>query len=104
MSELYTRFDGVFFEKTRLSIVTLLHQDEKLAFTALKERLDLSDGALYTHLEKLIRNDYLEKERVLTPAGSQTRYRLTAAGRRTFQDYVRFLGELLEEHDKGEAG
>lgn len=97
MAELYTRFDGVFFEKTRLSIVTLLHQDEKLAFNALKARLDLSDGALYTHLEKLIKGGYVCKERELTPLGSQTVYELTDGGRSTFQDYVAFLGVLLDQ-------
>lgn len=96
MDELYTQFDGVFFEKTRLSIVTLLNQDEKLAFTALKGRLGLSDGALYTHLEKLVRGDYVEKERVLTPGGAETRYRLTPHGHQTFRKYVQFLGRLLE--------
>tara|TARA_B100000614_G_scaffold139630_1_gene124106 strand:+ start:1480 stop:1803 length:324 start_codon:yes stop_codon:yes gene_type:complete len=98
MSELYTRFDGVFFEKTRLSIVTLLNQDEKLAFNALKARLGLSDGALYTHLEKLIKNDYVEKERELTPGGAQTVYELTSHGRRTFAEYVAFLGSLLQDN------
>ncbi|HKK48394.1 MAG TPA: transcriptional regulator [Alkalispirochaeta sp.] len=96
MDELYTQFDGVFFEKTRLSIVTLLNQDEKLAFTALKGRLGLSDGALYTHLEKLIRGNYVQKERVLTPGGAETRYRLTSYGHETFRGYVDFLGRLLE--------
>jgi DNA-binding MarR family transcriptional regulator len=95
MAELYTRFDSVFFEKTRLSIVTLLHQDERLAFNALKERLDLSDGSLYTHLEKLIRGGYVLKERELVPSGSRTLYELTPRGREAFADYIAFLDDML---------
>ncbi|WP_319560981.1 hypothetical protein [Marispirochaeta sp.] len=32
MDKLYTRFDGVFFEKTRLSLMTLIMQEESVAF------------------------------------------------------------------------
>ena len=97
MSELYTRFDNVFFEKTRLSIVTLLHQDERLAFNALKSRLELSDGALYTHLQKLITAGYVSKERELTRLGSQTVYELTEDGLVTFQEYIGFLERMVAQ-------
>lgn len=95
VSELYTRFDAVFFEKTRLSIVTMLNQDERLAFGALKERLGGTDGAIYTHLEKLIKAGYVSKERVLAPAGAQTMYELTDYGRNEFQAYIDFLSTML---------
>lgn len=95
MAELYTRFDGVFFEKTRLSIVTLLNQDERLAFSALKDRLGLSDGSLYTHLEKLISSGYVAKERELIASGSRTLYELTPRGRETFAHYIAFLDDML---------
>jgi DNA-binding MarR family transcriptional regulator len=95
MAELYTRFDGVFFEKTRLSIVTLLNQDERLAFNALKDRLELSDGSLYTHLEKLVGSGYVKKERELGANGSRTLYELTPRGREIFADYIAFLDDIL---------
>lgn len=95
MEELYTRFDGVFFEKTRLSIVTLLNQEEPLAFNALKERLGGTDGAIYTHLEKLIAGGYVTKKRELSAGTPRTLYSLTAAGRRAFADYIEFLGRII---------
>lgn len=97
MADLYTRFDGVFFEKTRLSIMTLLNQDEELTFTVLKERLGASDGALYTHIEKLIGAGYIAKGRHLTVSGTQTRYELTALGRATYAEYIDFLSTILSE-------
>lgn len=95
MSELYTRFDAVFFEKTRLSIVTMLNQDERLAFGALKDRLGGTDGGIYTHLEKLIKAGYVSKERTLTPGGAQTMYELTELGRQEFHAYIEFLSSML---------
>jgi DNA-binding PadR family transcriptional regulator len=47
-------------------------------------------------LEKLVRGEYVTKERVLTPGGAETRYRLTPYGHQTFREYVEFLGKLLE--------
>ncbi len=103
MSELYTRFDAVFFEKTRLSIVTILSQEERLAFGALKTRLGGTDGAVYTHLEKLIKAGYVDKERTVSPAGSQTMYELTELGRKEFLAYIDFLGTMIESATKGEG-
>lgn len=95
MDTLYTRFDGVFFEKTRLSIMTLLNQEETLAFNALKERLGGSDGAIYTHLEKLIAADYIKKHRELAAGAPRTVYTMTPEGRATFQEYIQFLSGLV---------
>lgn len=104
VSELYTRFDAVFFEKTRLSIVTILNQEERLAFGALKARLGGTDGAIYTHLEKLIKAGYVCKERVLTPAGAQTMYELTDLGRHEFGAYIDFLSTLLAGTSNSKGG
>lgn len=95
MDTLYTRFDGVFFEKTRLSIMTLLNQEEALAFNALKERLGGSDGAVYTHLEKLIAAGYVEKQRELAAGAPRTVYTMTPDGRATFHEYIQFLTGLV---------
>lgn len=95
MSELYTRFDGVFFEKTRLSIVTVLYQEGRASYNTLKGRLDVSDGALYTHLEKLIKAAYVDKQKELVGSGAQTVYRLTEEGQNVFRSYVSFLESML---------
>ena len=95
MGELYTRFDGVFFEKTRLSLVTLLYREEKMSFNGLKARLSITDGALYTHLEKLIRSGYADKAKEAAGITVQTVYRLTDHGRREFLAYLEFIQELI---------
>jgi DNA-binding MarR family transcriptional regulator len=95
MDDLYTRFDSVFFEKTRLSLVTLLYRGEMITFNALKERMQLSDGALYTHLEKLIGAGYAEKKKEIAGMTVQTVYSLTDAGKASFLEYIDYLKEMV---------
>lgn len=100
MNDLYTRFDQVFFERTRLSIVTLIEQRGPVSFTGLKAILEVTDGALYTHLGKLVDAGYVAKSRELAGETARTVYSLTAHGRRAYHDYLSFLQQMLQEREK----
>ncbi|GAB6088608.1 transcriptional regulator [Spirochaeta dissipatitropha] len=100
MAELYTRFDNVFFEKTRLSLLTLLYREEKMTFNVLKEQLALSDGALYTHLEKLIQAGYASKSKEAAGLTVQTVYCLTDFGAGEFLAYLDFLREVIRNGEE----
>jgi DNA-binding MarR family transcriptional regulator len=93
--DLYTQFDNIFFEKTRLSLVTVLYQEENASFNTLKRRLEASDGAVYTHLEKLVKAGYVDKRRQLAGEQVQTVYFLTEQGQRVFREYIAFIGDML---------
>ena len=99
--ELYTQFDSTFFERTRLSLLTLIHQLEKVSFNELKNRLGGSDGAIYAHLEKLLREDYVRKKRELAGTAVQTVYSITRKGSAALEEYVAFLESILRK-TKGE--
>lgn len=103
MSDLYTRFDSVFFERTRLSILTLVSQTGRASFNQLRDLLEVSDGALYTHLEKLIGGGYLEKQRTLVGSSPQTVYTLTANGQSEYVEYLRFLESVVGAHRSGRS-
>jgi DNA-binding MarR family transcriptional regulator len=91
----FARFDLIFFEKTRLAIVALLYQDEYAAFTTLRERLGATDGAAYSHLERLIEGGYAVKRKEVAGMKAQTVYRLTDKGREEFDAYLKAVEELL---------
>ena len=91
MDALYTQFDGVFFEKTRLSMITVLYRESEASFTRLKKVFDLSDGSAYSHLRKLIDAGYVRARRKLTNNRAETWYSLTDTGGKTFRDYLDFL-------------
>lgn len=98
MSDLYLKFDSVFFEKTRLSILTLLYREGRLSFTALKEALGGTDGAVYTHLEKLRTAGYLSRDKELIEGSVSSQYELTELGKKEFQAYIGFLETVLKSH------
>lgn len=101
MNGLYNRFDGIFFEKTRLSAMTLLFQEGELSFNGLKAALSLSDGALYTHLEKLVKEEYVEKRKELAGGTVQTVYQISGKGRTTYADYLGFLEAMVLKARQG---
>jgi predicted ArsR family transcriptional regulator len=95
VTELFRRFDNVFFEKTRLSMMTVLYQEGTVSFNMFKERLAASDGAIYTHLEKLISAGYVHKKKEIAGTEVQTVYFPTRKGRSLFSDYLDFIEDLL---------
>lgn len=98
MSDLYRQFDSVFFEKTRLTVITLLYREGRLSFNALKDLLGISDGAVYTHLEKLRQGGYIDRNKEIVDGSVSSLYELTPKGKQQFKEYVEFLEKVLQDH------
>ena len=103
MDDLYTRFDNVFFERTRLSILTLTLANGQVSFAFLKKRVGGSDGALYTHLEKLIQAGYLLKRRDTSGKTVKTIYSITGKGKTEYNGYLQFLQQILHADIRGKG-
>ncbi len=99
-SVLYTQFDGIFFEKTRLSIITILYRETPVTFNRLKRVLDATDGALYTHLQKLNDAGYIIMKKTLTGNRAETLVGLSREGRKRFQHYLKFMEESIREMER----
>jgi DNA-binding PadR family transcriptional regulator len=97
----YTRFDAVFFEKTRLSMITLLHQEGRVSFNRFRKLLGGTDGSIYSHLQKLLSAGYIDQKRQMAGDKPQTVYALTPAGRKLFKDYLVFLESFLKQEGEG---
>jgi DNA-binding MarR family transcriptional regulator len=102
VADLFRRFDSVFFEKTRLSIMAVLYQEEKATFNTLKKRLGASDGAVYTHLERLVGSGYAHKKKEIAGTQVQTVYFPTQKGKSRFREYLQLIESLLREAKKGD--
>lgn len=96
-NNLYTQFDNVFFEKTRLSMITILYREGTVSFNRLKKLIDGSDGAIYTHLKKLEEALYIKQKKEFVGNKPQTTYSLTAAGKKIFIQYISFLENIIHE-------
>jgi len=94
---LYTQFDAVFFERTRLSMMTVLYREDQVSFNRMKKLFDLSDGSAYSHLKKLVESDYVAAQRRLSGDRAETWYSMTASGRRLFRSYLDFLESIAQK-------
>lgn len=100
--KLYTQFNPVFFEKTRLSMLTILHAEETVSFNRFKNILGGTDGSIYSHIQKLIKADYIQQKKNILHDRLQTEYSLTEKGKRAFKKYIDFLENMLETNRRKE--
>ena len=100
--ELYTQFDAVFFEKTRLSMLTILHSEEKVSFNRFKKFLGGTDGSIYSHIQKLLKAGYIEQQKSIFRDRQQTEYSLTEKGKTAFKRYIDFLESLIKTNRREE--
>ncbi len=103
MDELYTQFDPVFFEKTRLSMMTVLYKEGTVTFNRLKKIIGGTDGAVYTHVNKLLTAGYVAQKKEIAGNNVQTVYWLTESGKELFRKYLEFLENIIAQ-SKGGSG
>ena len=80
----------------RLGAMTALQIDGKLDFTTLKKRLEVTDGSLGVHLQKLEEKGYIKSKKAFVGRRPKTTYQLTAMGRRALAGYLDSMQKLLE--------
>ena len=90
----FDRLDKLIHEKGRLAIMTLLAARPNWPFQDLKAELRMSDGNLVTHLRALHQAGYVAYRKEIL-IRRQTRYELTARGRKAFQTYLRVLEDMV---------
>lgn len=90
--------DRVMHEKARLSILASLASNAGgLLFNDLKDLCSLTDGNLSRHLTVLSEAGLVEVSSHTPGPRRQTLYRLTAAGRRRFSDYISVLEKVVTD-------
>ncbi|MGV3531673.1 MAG: transcriptional regulator [Chthoniobacteraceae bacterium] len=91
----FDKLDKAIHEKGRLGIMTLLATRPSWSFQDLKAELKMSDGNLITHLRMLHQLGYVAvtKEILDRP---QTSYSLTAKGKKSFQEYLLVLEQIIK--------
>ena len=80
----------------RLGAMTALQIDGKLDFTTLKKRLQVTDGSLGIHLQKLEEIKYIKSKKAFVGRRPKTTYRLTVTGRKALIKYLESMQKLLD--------
>jgi len=90
-------------ERGRLAIVSVLAAVDCLSFTELRDALEMTDGNLSVHLQKLEERGYIAIDKQFVGRRPQTTCRLSAAGQRAFTRYLDHL-EAIVQQGRGQAG
>lgn len=87
--------DQIIHERVRLGIVSALAVNDTLAFTELRELLQVTDGNLSVHARKLEEAGYVACTKGFEGRVPRTDYRLTAEGRRALGRYLDHMEALI---------
>ena len=100
----YDGIDRVIHEKARLSIVaSLASHADGLLFNDLKDLCSLTDGNLSRHLAVLQESGVVDMKKSFQNNRPQTWCRLTASGRKRFNEYVEELEKVVSDAVKMSA-
>ena len=87
--------DRVIHEPGRLMIVALLSAVAQADFLYLQHETGMNKGTLSSHISRLEEARYVEVEKTYRGKVPQTLIRLTAAGRKAFEQYRRDVKKAL---------
>ncbi len=87
--------DRLIHERIRLGMVSALAVNDALSFNDLKRILKTTDGNLAVHARKLEEAGYVRCKKFFDGRIPRTEYRLTPAGRKAFEDYLRQMEEFI---------
>ncbi|MBZ5550563.1 MAG: transcriptional regulator [Acidobacteriia bacterium] len=93
--------DRLIHERIRLGIISALAVNDSLSFSDLKRLLRTTDGNLSVHARKLEEGGYLTCRKFFEGRIPRTEYRLTAAGRRALDEYLRNMEEVIRVAREG---
>jgi DNA-binding HxlR family transcriptional regulator len=93
--------DTLIHERARLGIVSALAVSDRLAFTELRQILDITDGNLSAHARKLEDAGYIECRKSFAGRVPRTDYRLTPLGRARLTEYLAHMEALIQVTREG---
>jgi len=97
-SDPFNELDRVFHEKARLGILScLIGASDGMNFRDLKAVCGLTDGNLNRHLKVLLDSKVLTVEKTGQGRSTNSHYRLTATGRRAFEQYLAALESIVKK-------
>jgi DNA-binding MarR family transcriptional regulator len=89
--------DPVLHERGRLAIASVLAAVDQLTFTELRDTLEMTDGNLSVHLQKLEEKGYVAIHKDFVGRRPQTTCRLTPGGRQAFGRYLDHLEAIVRQ-------
>jgi len=90
-----TESDRLLYDRVRLGILSALAVNDTLTFSELKRLLAATDGNLSVHARKLENAGLVTCTKSFEGRLPKTEYRLTAAGRRSLEQFLNHMEALI---------
>ena len=95
---MFKELDPILHSQLRLGVISLLVSVKEAEFTYLKEQTDSTAGNLSVQIQKLKEAGYIEVEKKFKDNYPQTICRITPAGIKAFEEYVKNIKSYLTKH------
>lgn len=95
--EPFLQLDRIIHEKGRLAIMSLLAASPQLAFTEMRDTLNMTDGNLTAHVRTLHEAGYVSVTKLFQDGRQVTTYSLTREGRKAFASYIDLLEQIIQQ-------
>ncbi len=82
-------------------MMSALAVSDTLDFNSLKEMLDVTDGNLASHIKALEKEAFIEVKKSFVGKKPNTRYSITKAGKKAFEDHLNTLEQLIKSQKNG---
>lgn len=95
---MFKDLDPILHSQLRLAVISLLVSVKEAEFTYLKEETNSTAGNLSVQIQKLKEAGYIEVEKKFKDNYPQTICRITPAGIKAFEEYVKNIKSYLSKH------
>ncbi len=92
---LTVRLNKAVHQKARLGIMSILMASDEAEFNYLKEKLNLTDGNLSSHLSLLEKEKYINIKKKFVKKKPRTLCQITEKGRQAFKEYLDNLEKII---------
>ena len=96
MGNIISNLNKAFDSRVRLGIMSILSVNESADFNTMKELMELTDGNLASHLKALEGLEYIQSVKQFIGRKPNTKYMITASGRKSFQEHLDALEKLFK--------
>jgi len=95
IKDIICRMDRMFENRYRFCIMTLLTRNAECNYVSLQNSLQISCGALSSHLNFLEKAKYIKAEKKFINRKPNTSYTLTESGIKSFNEYKKAFTLLI---------
>ena len=92
----FNQLNKAFDSRVRLGVMSILIVNDWVSYKEIKERLELTDGNLASHISALEKLKYIDIKKQFVGKRPQTSYRITSVGRKAFTNHLDGLEKMLK--------